>query len=224
MTSTQQDVAEIARHLHSAGWVANHDGNVSARMSDRKRFVATPTATSKRVVEGHDLITVDIEGKILSGRKKLFGEWHLHAACYKARPDVNAVIHAHPVAATAFGVARKSLGTPPLPEIVVSLGANVPTLDYAMPKSLAQDASIAKALTDGDADAFLLAGNGVVTVGIDLEQALLRMELVEHWAKILVAAAALGGSSGGAQALPADDVKKLLEARTKAGLGRSGRR
>lgn len=221
MTSAaaQQQLAEIARHLHSAGWVANHDGNVSVRLGDKKRFVATPTATSKRLVEGHDLITVDIEGKVLSGRRKLFGEWHLHAAVYKARPDVNAVIHAHPVAATAFGVARKSLGCPPLPEMVVSLGANVPTIDYAMPKSLAQDATIARELTTGDADAFLLAGNGVVTVGVDLEQALLRMELVEHWAKILVAAVALGG----AQALPADDVKKLLDARTKAGLGRAAR-
>lgn len=221
MTSAalQQRVAEYARHLHAAGWVANHDGNVSARLPDRKRFVATPTATSKRVIEGHDLITVDIEGKLLSGRKKLFGEWHLHAACYKARPDVQAVIHAHPVAATAFGVARKSLGAPPLPEMVVSLGANVPTIDYAMPKSPGQDAVIARELTTGDADAFLLAGNGVVTVGADLEQALLRMELVEHWAKILIAAVSLGG----AQALPGDDVKKLLDARTKAGLGRNSR-
>jgi L-fuculose-phosphate aldolase len=218
--SQQRDLAEYARQLHAAGWVANHDGNASVRLADKKRFLATPTATSKRLIDAHDVITVDIEGKVLSGRKKLFGEWHLHAACYKARPDVNAVLHAHPPAATACGVARKPLGAPPLPEMVVSLGANVPLLDYAMPKSAGQDAAIAKALTDGDADAFLLAGNGVVTVGVDLEQALLRLELVEHWAKILVAAVALGGP----QPLPADDVKKLLDARTKAGLGKAARR
>ena len=218
MTS-QQSVAEVARHLHAAGWVANHDGNVSLRLSDKKRFVATPTAMSKRLIEGHDLVTVDIEGKVLSGRRKLFGEWHIHAACYSARSDVNAVIHAHPVAATAFGVARKQLGVPPLPEIVVSLGVNVPTLDYAPPKHPGQDMAIKKALTDGDADAFLLAGNGIVAVGVDLEQALLRLEVVEHWAKILVASVALGG----AQPLPGDDVKKLLEARTKAGLGKASR-
>lgn len=218
--SLQRDVAEAARQLHAMGWVANHDGNVSARLSDGKRFLATPTATSKRVVDAHDIITVDIEGKILSGRKKLFGEWHLHAACFAARDDVRAVIHAHPPAATAFGVARKPLGAPPLPEMVVSLGVNVPLLDYAMPKSAAQDLALKRALTDGDADCVLLAGNGVVSVGADLEQALLRLELVEHWAKIAIAAAPLGG----AQPLPADDVKKLLEARTKAGLGKAGRR
>ncbi|HEY1100338.1 MAG TPA: class II aldolase/adducin family protein, partial [Myxococcota bacterium] len=150
----------------------------------------------------------------------LFGEWHLHAAAYAARADVNAVIHAHPVASTAVGVARKQLGTPPLPEMVVSLGANVPTLDYALPKSKSQDAALAQALDVGDVDAVLLAANGALTVGVDLEQAFLRLELVEHWAKIVVASAHLGGMV----ALPADDVKKLLEARTKAGLGRAARR
>ncbi len=218
--SVQRDVADYAKLLFDRGWVANHDGNVSARLPDTKRFVATPTATSKRLIDPADTIVVDVEGKVLSGRKKLFGEWHLHAACYKARRDVKAVLHAHPASATAFGVARKSLGVPPLPEMIVSLGASVPLLEYAMPKSPAQDLAIAKALTDGDADAFLLAGNGVVTVGVDLEQAYLRMGLVEHWARILVAATSLGGAT----ALPADDVKKLLEARTKAGLGKAARR
>jgi L-fuculose-phosphate aldolase len=215
----QREVAAIARRLHEAGWVANHDGNVSLRSTDGKRFYATPTATSKRLIDAEDVITVDVDGKVLSGRRKLFGEWHLHAACFKARSDVNAVIHAHPVHATAFGLARRSLGVPALPEMVVSLGKNIPTLDAAMPKSPGQDQAIMKALTDGDADAFLLAGNGAVTVGVDLEQALLRMELVEHYARIVIAAMPLGGVT----ALPDSDVGKLLEARTKAGLGRAAR-
>jgi L-fuculose-phosphate aldolase len=215
----QREVAAFARRLHEAGWVANHDGNVSLRSTDGKRFYATPTATSKRLVEAEDVITVDVDGKVLSGRRKLFGEWHLHAACFKARSDVNAVIHAHPVHATAFGLARRSLGVPALPEMVVSLGKNIPTLDAAMPKSPSQDQALMKALTDGDADAVLLAGNGAVTVGVDLEQALLRMELVEHYARIVIAAAPLGGVT----ALPDADVAKLLDARTKAGLGRAAR-
>jgi L-fuculose-phosphate aldolase len=215
----KREIAETAVHLHTAGWVANHDGNVSARLADGRRFLATPTALSKRKVEAHDVLTVDIEGKVLGGRRRLFSEWHLHAACYKARPDVQCVLHAHPPVATAFGVARRALGVPPLPEMVVSLGANVPLLSYALPKSAAQDAEIARALTDGDADALLLAGNGVVVVGADLEQALLRLELVEHAAKIVAAATALGG----VVPLPAGDVEKLLAARAQAGLGKAGR-
>ena len=220
MLPLAREVAAFARALHTAGWVANHDGNVSARASDGKRFFATPTALSKRLVQPEDIVVVDIDGKVLSGRRNLFGEWHLHAAAYSARADVNAVIHAHPVASTAVGVTRKQLGTPPLPEMLVSLGANVPTLDYAPPKSKAQDAALAQALDVGDADVVLLAGNGALSVGVDLEQAFLRFELVEHWAKIVVASAHLGGIAP----LPADDVKKLLEARTKAGLGRAARR
>jgi L-fuculose-phosphate aldolase len=219
MQALTRDVASFSRALHAAGWVANHDGNVSVRTREGDRFFATPTATSKRVVAAEDIITVDLNGKVLAGRKKLFGEWHLHAAAYAARKDVHAVIHAHPPHATAVGLARKQLGVPPLPEMVVSLGVNVPTLDYAPPKSKSQDAAIARALDDGDADVVLLAGNGVVAVGVDLEQAYLRLELVEHWARMVVLAAPLGG----AQPLPGDDVKKLLEGRAKAGLGRAGR-
>lgn len=215
----QREVSHYSKRLHEAGWVANHDGNVSARLLDGERFFATPTAMSKRDIEAHDVITVDVTGKVLGGRRRLFSEWHLHAACYRARPDVRAVLHAHPPHATAFGLARRALPTPALPEMVVSLGTSLPLLAYQLPKSDRQDADIARALTDGDADAFLLSANGVVTVGRDLEQAFLRMELVEHWARMAAVALPLGG----VEPLPHDDVVKLLEARTKAGLGRRGR-
>jgi L-fuculose-phosphate aldolase len=215
----QQSVARFSKRLHEAGWVANHDGNVSVRLLDHERFMATPTALSKRDVEPHDVLTVDVEGKVLGGRRRLFSEWHLHAACYKARPDVRAVLHAHPPSATAFGLARRPLGVPALPEMLVSLGANVPLLPYALPKSLQQDAALMRALDEGDADAVLLAGNGALVVGQDLEQAYLRLELVEHYARMLVAAAVLGG----VEPLPSADVEKLLEARARAGLGKRGR-
>lgn len=215
----QREIASYAKRLHEAGWVANHDGNVSHRLSEGDRFFATPTAMSKRDIEPHDVITVDLEGKVLGGRRRLFSEWHLHAACYRARPDVRAVLHAHPAHASAFGIARRALPTPSLPEVIVSLGTSLPLLSYEMPKSEKQDKDIARALTEGDADALLLAGNGVVVVGRDLEQAYLRLELVEHWARM----ASLALPLGGVEPLPHADVVKLLEARTKAGLGRRGR-
>lgn len=213
--SQQRNIAHYSRLLHASGFVANHDGNVSARLADEKRFWATPTGFSKRLVEAHDLVTVDIEGKILSGRRKLFSEWHLHATCYKARPDVKAVLHAHPPVATAFGLARRSFGTLAMPEAIVSLGREVPLIEYALPKSASQDQAIAHALCAKGADAVLLAGNGVLTVGHDLEQAYLRLELVEHYAKILMHSFALSGPT----ALPSSDVDQLLIARQKAGLG-----
>ena len=216
----QRDVASYAKLLWERGYVANHDGNVSVRASDGKRFFATPTATSKRLVDASDVVTVDLAGKILAGKRKLFGEWHLHAAAYAARADVGAVVHAHPKSATAIGLARKALGVPALPEMVVSLGKSIPTIESALPKSAGQDAALKAALDDGDADVVLVAGNGVVAVGVDLEQAFLRLELVEHYAAMVIAAAPLGGIAP----LSDGDVQKLLEARTKAGLGKAARR
>ena len=216
--SGQRDVAAMSQCLHARGMVANHDGNVSVRLPDNKRFLATPTSESKRLVSAGDVITVDAAGKLLAGRRKLFSEWHLHAACYRARSDVRAVLHAHPPAATAFGVVGRAVEPRILSEAVVSLGKRVPLIDYAPPKSPGQDLAIAASLED--ADVMILAGNGVLAVGTTLEQAYLRLELVEHLARILTYAAALGAPS----LLPDSDVEKLLAARTQAGLGRAGRR
>jgi L-fuculose-phosphate aldolase len=201
--SLQRSVSSYAKLLHACGYVANHDGNVSVRLPDDKRFLATPTALSKRLVEPHDLVTIDIEGKVLGGRRKIFSEWHLHATCFKARSDIRAVIHAHPVTATAFGIARRAFGPFAMPEPIVSLGKEVPLIAYALPKSSAQDREIEKALANSNA--LLIAGNGVLTVGADLEQAFLRLELVEHYARILMSTLMLGGPA----ALPEADVAKL---------------
>jgi len=204
--SNQRSVSEYSKLLHVQGWVANHDGNVSVRLPDEKRFMATPTAMSKRCIEPHDVLTIDIEAKVLSGRKRVFSEWHLHAACYRARPDVGAVIHAHPPFATAFAVARKSLGVPAMPEIIVSLGASIPLIPYALPKSKEQDLQIEHALKNLN-NAMLISANGALTVGVDLEQAYLRLELVEHYAKIVMASQSLGGLVE----LGAQDVEKLVK-------------
>ncbi|MCP4499927.1 MAG: class II aldolase/adducin family protein [Deltaproteobacteria bacterium] len=216
----QQELAKYSQMLHTRGWVANHDGNASMRLSDDTRFLATPTATSKRLIDAHDLLSVDIEGKKLSGRKRLFSEWHLHATCYKARPDVRVVLHAHCPFSTTLGLMRRSIGEPALPEMVVSLGINIPLLEQAPPKSEAQDRALEYALVDGDADVVLIAGNGLLAVGDDLEQAFLRMELVEHFAQMVLLAA----PHGGVTPLAKDLIERLLAARTKAGLGREGRR
>ncbi|HYV46898.1 MAG TPA: class II aldolase/adducin family protein [Myxococcaceae bacterium] len=206
------DVVATARRLHQNGWVANHDGNVSVRLKG-DRLLITCTAISKRDVEDASLLVVDMKGNVLEGRKKPFSELELHLACYAARPEVNVVIHAHPPTATAFGLVGKEIGPVAMPEIVVSLGDRIPTVLRAFPK----DPEALKALSEVAAkhDAVVLAGNGALTLGDDLTQALLRMELVEHYAKIL----ALAQSMGQVRTLEPEQVAKLLEARKKAGLG-----
>ena len=206
------EVVAVSKRLHDNGWVANHDGNVSVRLTG-DRLLITPTAYSKREVDDASLIIVDMSGKVLEGRKKPFSELELHFAIYRARPDVDAVIHAHPPYATAYGLVGAELSPIAMPEIVVSLGARIPTLPRVMPKEKPGVENLEKAAREYDA--FLLAGNGVFTCANELQLALLRMELVEHYAKILTIARALGP----VPALSEAELQKLLEARKKAGLG-----
>lgn len=208
----RQEVIATSRRLHQSGWVANHDGNVSVRLKG-DRFLITATATSKADIDDATLLVVDAQGAILEGRKRPFSELELHLAAYKARPEVNVVLHAHPPYATAFGLAEKEIAPVSMPEVVVSLGDRIPTLPRSLPKDpAAVERLIACA---SERDAFVIAGNGAITLGTDLAQAFLRMELVEHYAKILH----LALSFGPVPPLAAGDVQKLLEARKKAGLG-----
>jgi L-fuculose-phosphate aldolase len=200
-------VAQTSRRLHAAGWVANHDGNVSVRLG-RDRFLITPTATSKAEVTESTLVVVDGAGKVVEGVRKPPGETELHLAAYRARPDVDAVLHAHPPYATAFGAARTPLEPICLPEAVVSLGY-VPLAPFALPKTPLATEAVSRCAAE--ADAMLLPGNGVLTLAADVALAFLRMELVEHLAKVLHHARALGG----AQPLPPEELARLLEQNKK---------
>ncbi|MFO0594810.1 MAG: class II aldolase/adducin family protein [Myxococcaceae bacterium] len=212
LPKVRAELVALSRRLHQMGWVANHDGNISVRLTG-KRLLITPTAYSKADVDDASLIIVDLDGKVLEGRKKPFSELELHLAAYRARPEVEVVLHAHPPHATAFGLVGLELSPVAMPELVVSLGDSIPTVARAMPKTPEAVKGVEAAAAK--VDAMLLAGNGALTLGADLSQALLRMELVEHYAKILTIARGLGN----VQPLPGGDVQKLLEARKKAGLG-----
>jgi L-fuculose-phosphate aldolase len=204
-------VVEVSRRLHARGWVANHEGNVSVRVGP-ERIWATPTAVSKGAVTEEMLVLIDLEGRRVAGRLRPFGEVNLHLACYRTREDVRAVVHAHPPTATGFACAGVDLPVAMMPEATVSLGPEIPTAPYALP---GPEAAEQVAQLVARYDAFLLGSHGALTVGVDLEQAYLRMELIEHYARIAKVALELGGP----RALPAADVEKLLDARRKAGLG-----
>jgi L-fuculose-phosphate aldolase len=214
MSDQARAVAEYAQRLHARGWVANHDGNVSMRAA-RGRYLVTPTATSKAAVRADGLVLVDDVGKQVGGRGKPFSELGLHLTVYQTRPEVQAVIHAHPPTATGFAVAGVPLDEAFLAEAVVSLGPGVPTVPFAAPG--AEACRALAAYTPGH-DAVLLGGHGVLTWGPDLETAYLRLELVEHLAKIALVARQLGG----VRPLPSAVLPQLLEARARAGLGLGG--
>lgn len=197
--------------MDQKGWVANHDGNVTVRISDGA-FAATPGARAKGDLRDTDLIEIDGSGKKTAGSGAAFSEAAVHLRVYKNRKDVQAVVHAHPPRATAVGCANQEMLTSALPEAVISLGPGVPLVGLALPGSEPFWGEFEPLLAHYDA--VMVAGNGVFTWGTSLEQAFLRMELVEHLAGILLDSLALGGP----KLLAADQVAQLLKKRKDAGL------
>lgn len=207
----RREIAALCQKVAARGWVANHDGNASARLRDERGYVASPTAVHKADVRAEMAVVLDLEGKVTGGERKVFSEIALHLACYRARADIGFVLHAHPPTATGWAVAGESFFDPPfLAEPVVSLGENIPLVPYVAPggSTAELEGAIARC------DAVLLGNHGVLTVGKDAEQAFLRMELVEHLARIALVARQVGG----ARPIPRADVDALLAARAKAGL------
>src|SRR3982074_543092 len=129
----RSSLVAVAHRLHQNGWVANHDGNVSVRLKG-ERLLITCSGISKRDIEDSCLLIVSLEGQVLEGRGRPFSELDLHLAAYRARPEVDAVLHAHPPFATAYGLAELELQPLSMPEIVVSLGDRIPTVPRFMPK------------------------------------------------------------------------------------------
>lgn len=208
------EIADCARRLHARGWVANHDGNVSARITgSHDRFLATPTATSKAKITAETLLVVNRHGERVSGSGKPMSELGLHLSVYAHRPDVAAVVHAHPPAATALACTDSTLLERPfMAEAVVSLGPSIPTVPFAPPGEAACTALVPYLAAQ---EAVLLGNHGVLAWGADVEQAYLRMELVEHLARIALEAE----RAGGVRSLSASTVTQLLQARNKARLG-----
>lgn len=200
--SLRRELCAASRLLHARGWVANHDGNASCRLTGGL-LLCTPTAASKGDVSPESLIVVDHDNTVVQGTRRAFSELQLHRAAYAARPDIGVVLHAHPPNATAFAVSGKDLGHPFMAEPVVTLGPRIPVVAYHQPGAPALDAAVGAALAG--ADVALLDRHGVIAVGGSVEQALLRLELVEHLARIASAAAPLGG----VRPLPAAEVTAL---------------
>ena len=217
LSGQKRELLAICHALHSKGWVANHDGNVSLRLPGG-RFLISPTALSKRVLQETDLIVVDRAGRVLQGGRRPFSEFKMHLAAYEARSDVMAVVHAHPPAATGLAVAGQAVQPKMIAEAIVSIGDEVPLVPYYFPNSADLIAALRKAADRFDV--VTMANHGVLGWGDDLEQAFLRVELVEHLASIQLRAQ----QADGPKLVPDTDVQRLLAKRAKAGLGPEGRR
>ena len=181
-------LVEVGRRLWQRGHVAANDGNLSVRVG-AGRLLATPTGVSKGFMSPETMVLVDMEGRPLQGSGRPSSELLMHLEIYRLRPDVQAVVHAHPPMATAFSVAGVALDRCVLPEAVLTMGA-IPLVPYATPGSRELPAAM-RAWIDR-CDAVLLANHGAVTWATSLDEAYFRMETLEHTATITHHAMSLG--------------------------------
>jgi len=164
------------------------DGNLSVRLSD-ELVLCTKAGCHKGLLTDADLVVVDLDGKHVRGEGRPTSEMAMHLACYRQRPDVEAVVHAHPPTCVAFTIAGVSMARCVLPEVVLTLGA-VPTLDYKTTGTGALAELVGDAM--GSHDAVMMDRHGAVCVGTDLLQAFCKLETMEHMAKIMLGARTLG--------------------------------
>jgi L-fuculose-phosphate aldolase len=201
------EIVQFGRRMHEQGFVAATDGNLSVRLDDR-RLLITPTCMSKRMMRTSDIVVVDMHGNVVSGKRKVSSEIAMHLLIYRLRPDVRGIVHAHPPTATGFAASGLGLNRPLVCEVVVGLGS-VPLARYGTPGTPELSEALEPLIPNHDA--ILMANHGVVTFGTSLESAFMKMETVEHFAKIALVAHLLGHE----QPLGEKEVEKLVEARNR---------
>lgn len=166
----RRELARACRILAMAGQGDDIWGHATVRVAGTDTFWMKPHKLGLEEVRSEDLLLVNLEGRVVRGTRPRHSEVFIHTEIYRARPDVGAVVHTHPVAATVFS----SLGVPLRP--ITHEGAyftppDVPRFDETTDLIVTAERgkSVARAL--GDRTALLLVAHGIVCVGATIEEA-----------------------------------------------------
>lgn len=225
-TDTQQDyqmrqeMVRICHLMYEKGFISASDGNVSARLSPG-RLLITPSGLHKGFVQPEQLLLINEAGEPIGPRTaanrqlRPTSELPMHLEAYHQRPDIGAVVHAHPTTTIALSIAGVSLTDCLIPEAIVMLGI-IPTTEYATPSSMENQEAIRNLIAYHDA--LVLQRHGSLTVGKDPMHAFMRLETLEQTARIALVLAQLGVHNP----LDPEEVVKLMRMREEMGLARPG--
>jgi L-fuculose-phosphate aldolase len=197
----REELIRFGRLCYERGLLVALDGNLSARLGD-EHVLCTRSGCHKGLLGEDDLVVIDLGGRLVRGQGRPTSEMAMHLGCYRERPDVQSVIHAHPPLCVAFTIAGATLARCVLPEVVLTLGA-VPTLPYETTGTLELARLVGEAVRSHDA--VMLDRHGAVCVGATPLEAFCRLETMEHMARIMKAAHELGA----VRDLPCDEAVKL---------------
>lgn len=152
----RRGLVRFGKMLHRQGFVSGTDGNLSVRL-DADRLLVTPSGMSKAMMKSEHMVMVSPDGRKLSSALNPSSELPMHLAIYRLRPEVNAIVHAHPCFATGFASAGIALDEPLCSEIVMSLG-KVSLAPYANPGT--QEMCEVLVLLIKEHDAVLMSNHG----------------------------------------------------------------
>ena len=169
----KKEVLETSIKMSKIGLVAGTWGNISARV-DQHRMIITPSGVSYDVLKSEDMVLANIHDLSYEGKLKPSVECPLHAEIYKARPEINAIIHTHSINASSIAAARKDI-PPILDDMVQIVGGSIRITEYTLPGSEQ------------------MAKDGPVCLGRNLNEALITSQIVEKAAKVFIDVQALGG-------------------------------
>jgi L-fuculose-phosphate aldolase len=209
-SSLRADIVEVGRRMYARGYTASNDGNISVRLG-ADRLLMTPKSVCKGFMTPDMMCITDLDGRKLQGDRDPSSEMLMHLEVYRQRPDVQAVVHAHPPTATGFAVAGIPLDRAVLAEVLTTLGS-IPIAEYATPSTRELPEAVRKYVKAHDG--MLLANHGALTVGGDLFGAYYKMETIEHFAKISLVARLLGREN----LLSREEVMRLQELRGTYGI------
>ncbi|MDF2539238.1 MAG: class aldolase/adducin family protein [Herbinix sp.] len=208
----KKQICEIGKRIYNKGMVAANDGNISVKLNDHE-FLCTPTGVSKGFMTPEFICKVDENGKVIQANSgyKPSSEIKMHMRVYKERPDVKAVVHAHPLYATSFAIAGIPLTQPIMPEAIITLGC-VPIAEYGTPSTEEIPNAVSKYLQHFDA--VLLENHGALSYADSLLSAYHKMESLEFYARLLYQSKQLGGP----KELTPKQVERLYEIRRAFGM------
>ena len=208
----KKQICDIGKRIYDRRMAAANDGNISVKISDNE-FLCTPTGVSKGFMTPEYICKVDADGNVIQANKgfKPSSEIKMHMRVYKKRPDVKAVVHAHPIYATSYAIAGKALTQPIMPEAVIALGC-VPLAKYGTPSTMEIPDAVEEYLPYFDA--VLLENHGALAYSDSLLAAYHKMESLEFYAELLY----LSSQIGTPQEFSKEQIERLYEIRRQMGL------
>ena len=210
MSDPRDDIVKFSKMLYDRKLNTGASGNISAR-TGKGTMVITPSGSCKGLLDNDTMVEIDIkEGKVI-GPGKPSMETPFHLAFYRNRPDVNAVVHTHPMFCTVCACSGIKVHPELTPEGLLVLGKDVPMVPYATPGTDNLAAHLKGNMST--ANAFLLEKHGAITVGKDMAEAYYRMETLEYMAELLyrIESGPDGVVLGKLQPLPPSEVERILK-------------